>query len=80
MSEPRPWLESDFAIAEIIDHAERFVSALFGAGQTIAKDAIEPPRNAPDFVAAVALVRTRFMPEYRKTIARILASDPGASV
>jgi hypothetical protein len=68
VEKPRPWLESDFAIAEIIDHSGRFIEVLFNLAQLRHEGTIERPESASDFLTAVDLVRSRFVPEYRKMV------------
>lgn len=66
--DPRPWFESDFAIAELLDHSDRFVNAFLELVKLIAPGVVQAPSDVGYFSIAVELVRTRFVPRFHEIV------------
>jgi hypothetical protein len=68
VEDQRPWLESDFAVVEVIEHGAQLIDALLEVTEALAKGALKQPETTSDLCHAAELVRQGFVPEYAKVV------------
>jgi hypothetical protein len=75
LEDPLPWLESDFAVVELIDHGVRFVRELYAAAESLRRGSLQPPETAKALLFAEEIVHARFVPEYKKIVDGLIPSE-----